>query len=637
MLLVTLLNGLAFSMLLFILSCGLTLVFGLLGVPNFAHGSLFIFGAYMGYTAARITENWWIGLAAAPLAMAAIGWFLEVMLFRPLYNKDHVFQILMTFAIILIFEDLIKLFWGPIAKIVPIPQYLNKSVQIFGHGFAVTSVFIIIVGVIVCVVIWLVLNRTNLGKAIKASASDKLMASSVGINVNILYTIIFIIASGLAGFGGFLSTLKLSISPGMAIEYLIYGIAVVVIGGAGSYIGSLFGALIIGILYSFGVLIVPRWAMVFVFALLMLTLLIRPRGLFGQLSVPKKPFVPVEEFVDWGELFLFGQFNMKRLFRIGNLFLICILISMPAWCPAFWLVFTTEVLIMALLASSVNLLLGYTGLFSLGQAALFGAGAYTAGLMLLHVSNSLLLSIGAAAGVGVVLAFLIGVFSVRHTELYFAMLTLAFAQFFYTFLYKWRSVTGGDDGIRVPLPSLNFGGLTPDLFTPDSVVKYFYMVLVVVVCCMWILNKIVKSTFGMVLKGIRENAERVDFVGINPRKYRLIAFIIAGFFSAIAGAFFAPMEVVISPLLAGAEKAIDPVFVSVLGGTRIFMGPAVGGLLYMGLKEIITSITEYWMLVFGSILLIIVLAFPNGVLVTIKHRLSSSKMLKRLDNRLDKK
>lgn len=626
MFLITLLNGLAFAMLLFILSSGLTLIFGLLGVINFAHGSLFVFGAYIGYSIAGFFGNWWIGLLTAPLAIAGIGWLLEASLFRPAYKRDDIFQILMTFGVILVFEDLIKLFWGPTAKIVAIPQWMNKSVNILGQGFSFTSILLIIVGVIVFFFMWLLLNRTRLGKIIKASSSDKLMAGSIGIDVNFLYTITFVIAAGMAGFGGFLSTLKLSLTTGLGFEYLIYCIAVVVIGGLGSYIGSFCGAIIIGVLYSFGLLIVPRWAMVFVFALMMVTLLIRPRGLFGQLSLPKKAFVPIEEYVDWNSLKLFGAISMNNVFRFGKLLLFLGLISMPLWCPTFWLIFTTEVLIISLLATSLNLILGYTGMFSIGQAALFGAGAYSAGLFLIHLSNSFELALAIACGTGVIIAFLIGALSLRHTELYFAMLTLAFAQFFYTVVYKWRSFTGGDDGITIPLPSLNLGGLTGDIVKMDSPVKYFYVVLAIVLPCILILRKIIESSFGMVLQGIRENTQRVDFLGINPRKHKLISFIIAGFFSAIAGALFAPLEVLISPVLAGVEKSIDPVFICILGGLKIFMGPSLGAALYMGLKEVITSITEYWMLIFGSILLIIVYAFPDGVLGSLRRKMISLRI-----------
>ncbi len=300
-----------------------------------------------------------------------------------------------------------------------------------------------------------------------------------------------------------------------------------------------------------------------------------------------------------------------------------VLALLPLFLSDFLVVFATEMLIMALFALSFNLLFGYTGLLSFGHAAYFSIGAYTAGLILSHVTPSLLLAFSIAIAFSVLAAFAIGFFCVRLDEIYFAMLTLAFGMMVHALLWKWDSLTGGADGlVGIPRPEINLLIATIDL---SSIPSYYYLTLVVVGVSVLILWIISQSPFGLVLKSIRENHERVEFVGISMRRYRLGAFVISGLFCGVAGALFAPFERSIAPDIAFWTKSAEPVFMSLLGGTKVFFGPAVGASIFMYLREIISGYTELWMIYLGAILISFVIFLPGGILGYISEKMEAAK------------
>ena len=271
-----------------------------------------------------------------------------------------------------------------------------------------------------------------------------------------------------------------------------------------------------------------------------------------------------------------------------------------------------NVLLLALFALSFNLLFGMTGLLSFGQAAFYAAGAYIAGL-LLRARLPLLPSVMLGALAGAAIAAVVGAFCVRHTRVYFSMLTLAFGMFVYAIVWKWTDVTGGDDGL-IGIPRGRLGLLGP--FDPNlaPLARYYVFAAVLVFVSVAVLHRLAISPFGLTLRAIRENAERAEFSGIRVRRTVFIAFVIAGFFAGLAGALLAPLEQTIAPTAAHWTKSAEPVMATLIGGPLAFAGPIVGAAVYLGLKEIIVRFTEYWLLVFGLVLLATVLAFRGGVL-----------------------
>ncbi len=309
---------------------------------------------------------------------------------------------------------------------------------------------------------------------------------------------------------------------------------------------------------------------------------------------------------------------------LGLIALIVLLILAPLFLSSFLMVFLTEMLIMILFAISFNLLFGYTGLLSFGHAAFFSIGSYVAGLVLLHVTPSIPLAFLLGVIAATLAAWIIGYFCVRLDEIYFAMLTLAFGMMVHTIIWKWDRLTGGADGlVDIPRPNLNFLLFQVDL---SSIASYYYFTLVLVAISLYVLWIIVNSNFGLALRAVRENSERLQFVGINVRRYRLISFVISGFFCGLAGALFGPFLKSITPSIAFWTKSAEPVFMSLLGGTKIFLGPAVGAVIFMYLKEIISGYTELWMIYLGAILIGFVLFLPGGIVGFLNEKLRGRRL-----------
>ena len=288
-----------------------------------------------------------------------------------------------------------------------------------------------------------------------------------------------------------------------------------------------------------------------------------------------------------------------------------LLLAAPWLLREFHLHLLTEILILALFATAFNLLFGYTGLLSFGQAAYFGVGAYATALCLKGVVPSLPLAILAAALASAALAAIIGYLCVRRDEIYFAMVTLAFGQLVFAVLWRWRGVTGGSDGIGgIPRTELGVGPLSIDLARTEA---YYYFTLAVVALCLYLIFRITRSPLGLTLRAIRDNPRRVDYLGIPMRRYRLISFVCAGFFTGVAGALFAPYQGTVAPTLADWIGSAEPVMMTLLGGPGVFLGPALGAALFLILKETIQVYTDYWPLVLGSAVILLVLFLPKGV------------------------
>jgi branched-chain amino acid transport system permease protein len=296
-----------------------------------------------------------------------------------------------------------------------------------------------------------------------------------------------------------------------------------------------------------------------------------------------------------------------------NWFLIIItlfLALLPCTESRFYIFLGTDILIMGLFAVSLNLLLGYTGLVSFGQAAYFGIGAYTCALLMKKAAVVFPLAFVAAALAGAIGALLIGFFCIRLTKIYFSMLTLAFSQIVWAIVFKWNSLTGGDTG----LIGINF----PQYL--DSSTRFYYFTLGVVVVSLYILGKVVGSPFGRILATIRENPERTEFIGINVKLFQLIAFMISGFFAGISGALFGIFNHSLFPDLLYWPMSAEVLIMSILGGMYNFLGPAVGAAVMLYLRMLVTSYTQYWPLIMGTILALLLFFFPGGIVGFLKSQ-----------------
>jgi branched-chain amino acid transport system permease protein len=300
---------------------------------------------------------------------------------------------------------------------------------------------------------------------------------------------------------------------------------------------------------------------------------------------------------------------MKRTLAI--IFLLALLFMLPHLAGKYLVYVAIHIMLLSLFSLGFNLLFGYTGLLSFGQAGFYAVGAYACGKILLSVPSLLAGIIGGVAIAGVA-SFLLGLLCIRHTRIYFSMLTLSFGMMIFSLAWKWRDMTGGDDGlVGIPRAPLEIPGLLRLNMAPME--NYYYVVLVFSLLAVYVFYRIVHSPMGLTLQGIRDSETRTACVGISVRNYRLISFTIAGLYAGLAGALLPPLESTVTPPLAHWSQSAEPVLATLLGGIYTFVGPIVGAILFYIMKDIIVRFTQYWLICLGAIVVVLVLGFRGGV------------------------
>ena len=289
--------------------------------------------------------------------------------------------------------------------------------------------------------------------------------------------------------------------------------------------------------------------------------------------------------------------------------------AIPAFLGTSWVSLLCEILILGVAASGLNLIIGYTGMISFGPAGLYAVGAYATAVLIVRAGVPFGLAMAAGPLAATVASLIVGWFCVRRSAVYFALLTLAFSQLIHTVIFKWYGFTGGDDGIvEVAVPNILF-----------SIESYYYFALACTAVCLLTMRTIVNSAFGKALQVIRENPGRAEFIGINVRRYQLIAFVIQGFFLGVAGSLLCGFSHNVFPPIANWTESIDIIIACLLGGMFHFFGPLVGSAVYILLDRIVTSYTEYVSLVLGIVVVLLVLFFRGGIAGFVSERLSGER------------
>ncbi len=275
-------HGLSYAGLLFLVSSGLTLVFGMMNVLNFAHAAFYMLGAYFSYTVLRATGQFWLSAVVCPLALFIIGALVERFLLRRVHAFGHVHELLLTFGLAYILTETVKALWGNYPLAVNIGGYLSGTIQVFGLAYPIYRIFIFVCGGLISLLMAVILQKTRLGIILRAAVNDNEMVNSLGINVPVLFMGVFAFGAALSGFAGVIAGPLLTTYPGMAQEILVEAFVVIVVGGFGSLGGALVASLLIGELQSFGALLFPKLSLVLVYLLMSVILVIRPYGLFGE-------------------------------------------------------------------------------------------------------------------------------------------------------------------------------------------------------------------------------------------------------------------------------------------------------------------------------------------------------------------
>lgn len=596
------LNGLASASSLFLVASGLTVIFGVSRIVNFAHGSLYMLGAYLAWTFTNyvlaqgpLTQPlFWACILGAALGTGLIGAVLEVVLLRRIYHAPELFQLLATFAIVLVVQDVALAIWGAQDLLGPRAPGLRGSFYLGDIRFPHYELFLIAVGPVVLLLLTLLFRRTRWGTLVRAATQDREMVGALGVNQRWLFTSVFFLGSVLAGLGGALQLPRESVNLHMDLSIITEAFVVVVVGGLGSLPGAFLAALLIGELHAFGILVFPKITLVLVFLVMAVVLIIRPFGLMGRPAVAQAAVAAAAEPV-------FRE-TPRPLIWLGALALLAACAAPLLSGEEYLLIVLTEIAIALLFAASLHFIMGPGGMASFGHAAYFGVGAYGAALLVKWLAAPMLPALLAAPLLAGLAGFVFGFFCVRLSGVYSAMLTLAFAQIAWSVAFQWVEVTGGDNGIL---------GVWPDAWAGKT--AYYYLTLAVCVGGALLLRRVIRAPFGYALRAQRDNPLRAEAIGIDTFRVRWLAFTIAAAFAGAAGGLLAFEKGSVFPTAMGIGRSVDALLMVLLGGVQTLTGPLVGAVAFTGLQEQLVRATDYWRAALGIVILVLVLAFPQGL------------------------
>ena len=611
------LNGLAGASSLFLVAAGLSLIFGVTRIVNFAHGSFYMLGLYVSYSVvAHWSPAWapWVGhtgayflsMVLAALSMGALGALVEVVLLRRIYQAPELFQLLATFALVLVLQDTTLWLWGAEDLLGPRAPGLEGAIDVLGRRFPTYDLLLMVLGPLLLGALWWLLHRTRFGMLMRAATQDREMVSALGIHPAHLFTVVFALGCALAGLGG---ALQLPREPAnLALDLATIGDAfvVVVVGGMGSVSGAYVAALLIaqikalciavGTVDLFGVSFAfSKLTLVAEFVVMAVVLLVRPWGLLGKpqavarhsaANIPPVRLLSVRQ-------------------QLGVMALLLCLASLPLWLAhtSYVFVLAIDVLIAVLFAASLHLLLGPAGLHSFGHAAYFGVGAYAAALWVTRWQGDMLAALLWGPLLSALVAAPIAWFAVRLSGVYLAMLTLAFAQIVWSVCFQWDSYTGGSNGLT---------GVWPSAVLQNKA-AYYILCLAVVSACLFLLRRSVMSPFGYALRACRDAPQRAEAIGIQVQRTQWLGFVLSAALAGLAGVLFAFSKGSISPDVLGIAKSVDGLVMVLLGGLHSMAGPVVGAVTFTALQDVLVRSTDYWRAVLGAAILLLVLVFPRGL------------------------
>ena len=607
---VQLLNGLAGASTLFLIAVGLSLIFGVTRIVNFAHGSMYMIGLYVAWS---LTEwlgsgplGFWGAVLVSALLVGVLGAAIEFTVLRRVYAAPELFQLLATFAVVLILRDAALALWGPEDLLGPKAPGMKGAVQVLGRALPEYDVFMIFVGPVVLGLLWLLLHRTRLGVLIRAATQDREMVGALGVNQAWLFTGIFALGSALAALGGALQLPREPASLSLDLTTIGDAFVVVVVGGMGSIPGAYLAALLIaeikalcyglGSVTLFGIdLSFSKLTLVVEFLVMAAVLIFRPWGLLGKpqgavraAGEPEAPMRPMGIIARWA---------------VTAVLALLLLVPLGADQFPYATVLLIDILIAVLFAASLHFIMGPGGMHSFGHAAYFGLGAYGAAMLLKGAGLPMEAALLGAPFVALIGALVFGWFAVRLSGVYLAMLTLAFAQIVWSVVFQWDDITGGSNGLVGVWPSERFASKT----------AYYYLTLVLVCASVYALRRMLFSPFGYAMRAGRDSPLRAEAIGIDVVKAQWAGFAIAGLLCGLAGALYAFAKGTISPEAISVGRSVDGLVMVLLGGIQTLAGPVVGAAAFTWLQDTLIRATDYWRALLGAVILVLVIAFPQGI------------------------
>ncbi len=597
------LTGLANASALFIVASGLTVIFGVTRIINFAHGSFYMLGAYLAYTLIDWTGGgvvgFWAGLFGSAIVVGVLGMLMERLLIRRLYGAPELVYLVATFGVLLVVQDVTLWLWGPEDLLGPLPPVVGGAVTILGDRVPVWDFVLIALGLTTLVGLWLLLHRSRWGILIRAATEDGEMTAALGVDRRWLFASVFFLGAFLAGLGGALQLPREPANLAMDFSIIAEVFVVVVIGGMGSVLGAFLAALLIAELQAFGILILPEITLVLTFLAMAVVLIVRPQGLLGKADRHETAAAADSR----------PPATLTWLLPASSVIALA-LIALPLVADDYTLRLASEIFVFAAFAAGLQFLIGVAGMISFGHAAYLGLGAYAAALLVKHSEAPMSLALVAAPIVAAIGALVVGWFCVRRSGVYLAMLTLAFAQILWSVTFQWYEVTGGDNGIP---------GVWPAPWARDAT-NFYFLALLLCGITIVVVRRATVVPFGVALRAGRDAEHRAAALGIDVRRMRWAAFGLAGAAAGMGGGLYAFLKGSVSPAVLEIPVSVDGLVMLLLGGLQTIIGPVVGAAAFTALETGLRSNTDLWRAALGLIVIAVVLRFPNGVAETLLAR-----------------
>ena len=613
-------NGVTLAGLYFLVASGFTLVFGLMRNVNLAHGSLYLLGAYLGYEVTERTGIWLLGVVAGFAALAIIGLLMQMFVFRRL-EGDELRQTLVTLGISIVAADLMLAIWTGVTYQIGIPPWLDGAVKlpivvaVRSNGAAVMMTYplyrliVLATAIGIGIGLWLMINGTRIGMMIRAGVDDRSMLSASGINVHVVFAIVFAVGAGLAGFAGVVGGSALSLAPGEDVRYLLASLVVVIVGGMGSITGAAIGALLVGLTEQIGLVYLPTYSIVLTFIIMVVALALRPQGIMGTTRTSVAPVLALDRPSPAAEL--------HAHFGPGQLVLAVALIVYPAIASDF---FVAQIgaysLIWGLLALSMMLLAGYGGMVSLAQIASAGVAAYAVAIFGSNNMNiygfgwSWWILVPFAVLLAGIASAMVGAISVRTEGINTIMITLAIAVAFFYFAQQNYALFNGHSG---------YAGIpTPQVWGVNwrAPVPFYYLCLSIAAVCYAAVLYCSRSTFGLSLQAIRDNGRRMRAIGFDITTHKVVAYFYSGIIAGLAGVLLVWFNGRVSPGTVDVSQAIEVLVIAVIGGLRHPIGPFIGAVFVVLIQTFAIDIVgaERYNTLIGLVFLTIVFVSPDGLL-----------------------
>lgn len=569
-------------------------------IVNFAHGSLYMLGLYGAYSLievlGRTPLGFWSAVILAALLVGLVGAAIEVLVLRRIYRAPELFQLLATFAIVLIVKDAALRFWGPEDLVGPRAPGLSGAVEILGRRLPQYDLLLIVVGPVVLALVTLLVQRTRWGALVRAATQDREMVGALGVDQAKLFTSVFFVGAVLAGLGGALQIPREPANLDLDLGVIADAFVVTVVGGLGSIPGAFLAAILIGVTKALCIgLGFSKLTLVAEFVIMGIVLVLRPYGLLGRPPAVQRTA---------GEL----PPPLKPPRRWAVALWLVLFLLLPIAADRYVTVLASDIICFALFAVSLHFIMGPAGMVSFGHAAYFGLGAYAAALLFKKAGLPMELALVLAPFCAGLFAVVYGWFCVRLSGVYLAMLTLAFAQISWSIVFQWDELTSGSNGLV---------GVWPSAWLADKS-AYYYLTLVLCGLGIAFLWRVLFSPFGYVLRAGRDSPLRAEAIGIDVRSFQWLAFILAGTLAGLAGAVFAFSKGSISPSVVSIGQSTDGLVMVLLGGVETLTGPIVGAAIFTWLRDTLARETDFWRAVLGAVILLIVVVFPQGLVGGLK-------------------